>query len=97
VKSLVPIVVVLLVAVLTGGAARAHIDTLGTPDPYWQNLANGSSNGSGQIAADGSTAIAGVAHPWLLRAYLYAVGALFVAFAVSLLYSSWRSARRSGS
>lgn len=81
-KSLLTIIVVLLVTVLSGSAARAHIDTFGTPDPYWQNLARGSSNGRGQAAADGTTAIAGAGHPWLLRAYLYAIGALFAAWAV---------------
>jgi hypothetical protein len=81
-KSLVMTIAVLLVTVLSGSAARAHIDTLGTPDPYWQNPASGSSNGRGQIAADGTTAVADVGHPWLLRAYLYTMGALLVALAV---------------
>ena len=69
-KSLVTIVV-LLVTVLSGSTARAHIDTFCTPDPSWR-----------QIAADGASAVAGAVHPWLLRAYVYAIGALFVAFAV---------------
>ena len=81
-KSLVTIIVVLLVTVLSGSAAQAHIDTLGTPDPYWQNLASGSSNSRGQIAADATTAVAAVVHPWALRAYLYTMGALLVALAV---------------
>jgi hypothetical protein len=73
---------VLLVTVLSGDAARAHIDTFGTPDPYWQNLANGSSDGRGQMAVNGTTAVGGVVHPWLLRAYLYTIAALFVALAI---------------
>jgi hypothetical protein len=82
VKSRVTIIVVLLVTVLSGRAARAHTDTFGTPDPYWQNLASGSSNGRGQMAADGTTAVTGARHPWVLRAYLYTMGALFVALVV---------------
>jgi hypothetical protein len=82
VKSLVTIIVVLLITVLSGSAARAHTDTFGTPDPYWQNLASGSSNGRAQMAADGTTAVAGALHPWLLRAYLCTMGALFVALIV---------------
>jgi len=81
VRSPATIIVILLVAVLSGSAARAHIDTFGTPDPYWQNLANGSGNGGGRIAADG-TAVAGAVHPRLLRAYLCAMGVLLVALAV---------------
>jgi len=89
VKSLVAIVVVVLVVALTAAVARAHPDTLGTADPSWQSLTNGRVNGGGQIAADSSTAIVGGGHPWLLRGYLYAVGAVFVTFAVGLLYLSW--------
>ncbi len=82
VRSPATIIVIFLVAVLSGSAARAHFDTFGTPDPYWQNLANGSSNGGGRIAADGTTEVAGAVHPRLLRAYLYAMGFLCVALAV---------------
>ena len=81
-KSLVTIIAILVITMLSGSAVRAHTDTFGTPDPYWQNLARGSSSGRGRIAADGTTAVAGAVHPRLLRAYLYTVGALFVAWAV---------------
>ena len=84
-KSLVTIIVVLLVTVLSGSPARAHTDTFGTPDPYWQNLARGSSNGSGQTPADCTTAVSGAAHPWLLLAYLCAMGALFMVLAVRVV------------
>ena len=91
-RALTPIVLLLLAA-LTVSAARAHnLDTLGTPDPYWQNLARAS--GNGQIVSDGAGPIAGPAHPWLLRGYLYGVGVLFLGFAGSLLYSFWSSTRR---
>ena len=88
VKSLVAIVVVVLVTALTATVARAHPDTLGTADPYWQNLANSRVDGGGQIAADSSAAIVGGGHPWLIRGYLFSVGAIFVTFALSLLYVS---------
>lgn len=86
-------IVLFLVVVLRAGAARAHnLDTVGTPDPYWQNLANAS--GNGQIVVHGAGAVAGPAHPWLLRGYLYGAGILFVAFAGSLLRSLWSSSER---
>jgi hypothetical protein len=98
VKSLVTITIMLLVAALTG-TAQGHPDTLGTPDPYWQNIASASGDGRAQIAADGTTAIAGAGatHPGLLRGYVYGVGAVFVILALSLLHSLWISSRRSGS
>ena len=83
VRSLVTILIVLLATVLSGDVARAHIDTFGTPDPYWQKLANGSSDGKAQMAVDGATAVGGAVHPWLLRAYLYTIAALLVALAVA--------------
>ena len=96
-KSLVTITMMLLVVALTGTAARGHPDTLGTPDPSWQNIASASSDGRAQIAADGTTAIGGATHPGLLRGYVYAVGAIFVILALSLLHSLWISSRRTGS
>jgi hypothetical protein len=72
---------VLVILVLTAGAARAHVDSFGTPDPYWQNLASGSSRGPGGPAADATTTVAGAAHPRALQAYLYVMAALLVAFA----------------
>jgi hypothetical protein len=97
VKSLVTIAMLLLVAALTSSAALAHPDTLGTPDPYWQNIASASGDGRGQIAADGTTASSGATHPGLLRGYVYAMGFVFVILALSLLHSLWISSRRSGS
>ena len=81
-----PIGAMLLFAALTAGAAQAHnLDTLGTPDPYWETLARASSNG--QIAEAGAGPAAGAAHPRLLRTYLGAVGALLAAVAVFRLYA----------
>lgn len=76
------ITAVLVVMVLTAGAARAHVDSLGTPDPYWQNLASGSSRGPSRPAADGTTPVSGAAHPRALQAYLFVMAAVVVAFAV---------------
>ena len=81
-KSLVTIIVILLITVLSASWARAHTDTFGTPDPYWQSVASGSSNDRAQMAADGTTAVAGALHPWFLRAYLWTVGALFLGLVV---------------
>ena len=81
-KSLVTIIVILLITVLSASWARAHTDTFGTPDPYWQSLASGSSNGRAQMAADGTAAVAGALHPWFLRAYLWTMGALFLGLVV---------------
>ena len=96
-KSLVTIAVMLLVAALTGRAALAHPDTLGVPDPSWQNVASASSDARGQIATEGTTADGGATHPGLLRGYVYAMGGVFVILALSLLHSLWISSRRSGS
>jgi hypothetical protein len=90
VKSLATIAIVLLVAALTGSAAFGHPDILGTPDPYWQNIANASA-GAGQVAPDGGGAV----HPALLRGYLYATGGAFALLALSLLRSFWLSRRPS--
>ena len=78
-KRLVTIVVGLLVAVPGSGPARAHVDTFGTPDPYWQRLANGA---GGRIAADSTTAAGGAVHPGLLAAYLFVAAAVLLVLAV---------------
>jgi hypothetical protein len=70
---------VLLLVLAGAGAARAHIDTFGTPDPYWQNLAGGS-RGSIEPVGPGAPAAPAV-HPWLLRGYIFGVVALLAAFA----------------
>jgi hypothetical protein len=90
------IAVALLAAVLGRSAAWGHPDTLGTPDPYWQSIANPSSDATGRVAADGMAA-GGATHPQLLRGYVYGAGALFVLLAASLVRSLWPSSRRSGS
>jgi hypothetical protein len=75
VKRLVAIVGLLL-AVAGGGSARAHVDTLGTPDPYWQRLAGG------RLPADGTMAGAGAVHPGFLAAYLCVVAVVLLVLAV---------------
>jgi len=97
VKSLVTITMMVLVAALTGSAALGHPDTLGTPDPYWQNIASASGDGRAQIAADGTATTGGATHPGLLRGYVYVVGGVFVILALSLVHSLWTSSRQSGS
>jgi hypothetical protein len=67
----------LMAMVLSAGAARAHVDFLGTPDPYWQNLA-----GASRPAANATATVAGATHPRALQAYLCGLAALLVAFAV---------------
>jgi hypothetical protein len=96
VKSLVTIVLVLLAAPLMDRAVLAHVDGLGSPDPYWQNIAQGSTDGSARIAPDRTAAVGGAAHPWLLRGYVCGLGVLFVVLTVPLLRSLWVSTRRSG-
>ncbi len=93
-RSLVTVTMMLLVVALSGSAALGHPDTLGTPDPYWQKIANASGDGR---AFDGTAAQGGATHPGLLRGYLYAVGGAFVVLALSLVHSLWTSSRQSGS
>ena len=81
-KVLPTVTAVLVMMVLTAGAARAHVDSFGTPDPYWQNLASGSSRGPDRPAADGTRDVARAVHPRALQAYLYFMAAVVVALAV---------------
>jgi hypothetical protein len=83
VRSLLAVALVLLSA----HAALAHPDTLGAPDPYWQQVAT-------TTAGDGSgTASRGDALPRLRRILVYGSAVAFVACAGSLL-RALRATRR---
>jgi hypothetical protein len=80
--------VVALVA-LSAQVALAHPDTLGAPDPYWQQVAATSG-----VPGDGSgTATRGDALPRLRRVLVYGSAVAFVACAGSLL-RALRATRR---
>ena len=87
-----PLAVSLLALVfvgVAGGSALAHPDTLGVPDPYWQQVANASTAG-------GATAAQPVAAPWLLKVLVYSSGGLCVLLLLSLVSSLFGSRRNSG-
>ena len=79
----------LLIAALGGRAARAHVDvdTLGGPDPFFQDDVGGSSAGTDRTAAAVAPTSAPAVHPVLLRGYLYGMGGLAVIVAVLLVRS----------
>jgi len=87
--SLVAVPAALAFAVLTARAALAHPDTLGAPDPYWQQVAAASA-----VPADaGGTASRGNALPRLHGILVYGSAVAFVACAGSLL-RALRATRR---
>jgi hypothetical protein len=91
-----PLLTLVLVA-LTGGAALAHVDTLGEPDPYWQRGANASTDGNAEIGGSGTApGRAAAAVPRLLEVFVYASGGLSLFLLLSLLRSLRGSRRRSG-
>ncbi len=73
----------LALVALTVQAAFAHPDTLGAPDPYWQQVAAASSAGTADGAA--ATASRGAPLPRLRRVLVYGSAVAFVACAGSLL------------
>ena len=94
-KWLATILVILAVA-LTARAALAHPDTLGAPDPYWQQIASASTSGSAQaITAGDATTSRPAPLPRLRRFFVYGSGIAFAAFAASLLRALLSSTRRS--
>jgi hypothetical protein len=74
---------------VAGVPAGAHPDTLGVPDPYWQQVANASTAGS-------TTPAQPVAVPWLLEVLVYGSGGLAVLLVLSLVSSLLGSRRDSG-
>jgi hypothetical protein len=93
VKWLAALLVILAVG-LTARAALAHPDTLGAPDPYWQQIANASTGGSPQVATGDATASRPAALPRLRRFVVYGSGIAFAVFAASLLRALLGSTRR---
>jgi hypothetical protein len=82
VRSLASLLVLLAFIALTAPAARAHPDTLGAPDPYWQPVAGV----GGATAVDGAATVSrGAPLPRLRRILIYGSGIAFVACAGSLL------------
>lgn len=80
-----PLLALMLVGV-AGGPARAHPDTFGVPDPYWQQAARTPTDGA-------ATAAGPVAVPWLLEVLVYGSGALCMLLLLSLVTSLLGSRR----
>jgi hypothetical protein len=89
VKLLAVSLLALMLVGVIGARALAHPDTLGVPDPYWQQVAQASTDG-------GATAARPVAIPWLLEVLVYGSGGLSVLLLLSLVSSLIGSRRDSG-
>lgn len=88
-KPLAASLLALVLVGVAGSSVLAHPDTLGVPDPYWQQVANASTDG-------GATPAQPVAVPWLLEVLVYASGGLCVLLLLSLVSSLLGSRRDSG-
>ena len=69
----------------TATATLAHVDSMGQPDPYWQQLAAESAAKASQDPPDTA----------LLEIFVYASGGLSLLLGVSVLRSLWTGPRRS--
>lgn len=88
-KRLAVSLLALVLVGVAGSSALAHPDTLGVPDPYWQQVANASTAG-------GATPAQPVAVPWLLSVFVYGSGGLCVLLLLSLMSSLLGSRRDLG-
>ena len=88
-KRLTVSLLALVLVGVAGSSALAHPDTLGVPDPYWQQVANTSTAG-------GATPAQPVVVPWLLRVFVYGSGGLCVLLLLSLMSSFFGSRRNLG-
>jgi hypothetical protein len=84
----------LVLLAVTGGAALAHVDSLGVPDPYWQ-AGNVSTTSAGvpNGGADGGGAVPAMAR--FFKGCVYASGGVAVLLLLSLLRMLGGSKQRS--
>jgi hypothetical protein len=93
VKPLATSLLLLVLVSLSARVALAHPDTLGEPDPYWQQSTGAARDGSAAVADAPPGQPAAVAR--LLRGFAYASGGLFLLFLFSFVRSIRGSLRRS--
>jgi hypothetical protein len=88
VKALAVSLLALALVGRAGAPALAHPDTLGVPDPYWQQVATASTGADATPARP-------VAAPWLLQVLVYGSGGLAALLLLSLVSSLVGSRRDS--
>jgi hypothetical protein len=84
----------LLAVISTAGAARAHVDSLGEPDPYWQQATTAARDARTDVARNDASASPTDALSRLRRSLVYASGGVSLLFLVSLARSLRGSLRR---
>ncbi len=90
-KALAISIVALVLMAVTGGAASAHLDNLGAPDPYWQT--GNASAASGDVASGSASATPGAAR--FLQGFVYVSGGTALLLLLSLLRMLFGSKQRS--